>query len=84
MSRKSKGRKAPQTSNLYKSEEGWIRFRERTNSGANARRAKMEHRPKTMIGQRKRVDLKPKFEPGDAPEFVVRKGRKQRRVRIAS
>lgn len=84
MSRKQKGRKAPQASNLYKSEDGWVRFRERTDSGARARRAMMDHRPKSMIGSRQRPDFKPKFEQGDASEVVVRKGRKQRRVVIAS
>lgn len=32
--------------NLHKSEEGWQRFRERTNSGERAHRAKMRFSPR--------------------------------------
>jgi hypothetical protein len=72
------------SSNLYKSPEGWARFRDRTASGARAHRPKMDHRPLSRIaaeakGQpRKAIDI-----PAYEGETVVRRGRKQRRVRIA-
>lgn len=80
-----------QSSNLYKSPEGWARFRDRTGSGARAYRPKMDHRPLSRIAAeakaqrvrgtmpRKAIDV-PRYEG----EQVVRRGRKQRRVRIAS
>lgn len=38
--------------NLVKSDAGWLRFRARTNGGANARRARMESRPRIVKKQR--------------------------------
>lgn len=81
---------ARSSTNLYKSPEGWRRMRERTANGANAYRGRMDHRPlariaaeakaKRIKGQpTKRIDI-PRYEG----EVVVRRGRKQRRVRIGS
>lgn len=75
-----------QSSNLHKSEAGWASFRERTGSGARARGTFMEHRPSKAIGEAVKAGKNDKLAPVPAPaegEFVVRRGRRQRRVRIA-
>lgn len=46
-------------SNLHKSEAGWARYRERTNSGLEARRASMEARPHVAKARREKLAVKP-------------------------
>lgn len=41
--------------NVYKSEEGWIRFRERTNNGANKRQAFARHSVRKPVAQSGKV-----------------------------
>lgn len=75
-----------QSSNLHKSDEGWERFRDRTGSGARARGTLMEHRPRSAVGAAVKAGKNDKLAPTPTPpegEFVVRRGRRQRRVRIA-
>lgn len=77
---------SPNESNLHKSEAGWVRFRERTDSGARARGTFMEHRPAAAVGEAVKAGKNDKLAPKPAKpegEFVVRRGRRQRRVRIA-
>lgn len=74
-----------QSSNLHKSEAGWSRFQERTGKGARARGTFMEHRPLSAIGASVKAGKKqPAPMQPDPPEgeHVVRRGRKQRRVRV--
>lgn len=75
---------SPSNSNLHKSPAGWARLHDRRAAGVRVRGAKMDSRPKSMIGAKANLHFRPKAEQGDAPEFVTRKGRQQRRVRIAS
>ena len=63
------------SSNLHKSEAGWVRFRERTNGGARARGTFMD--PTVQSAQPKPDVVIPKFE-GD--ETIVKRGRRRRVV----
>jgi hypothetical protein len=75
-----------QSSNLHKSDEGWVRFQERTGKGARARGGFMEHRPVAAVGAAVKAGKNDKLAPTPAPaegEYVQRRGRRQRRVRIA-
>lgn len=74
--RSGHGRRLPVSqTNLHKSDEGWRRFRERTQSGAFARRARMDHRVQSALPT---ADVEiPKFEGDDGQR---RKRRKRRRV----
>lgn len=62
------------TSNVYKSEEGWRRFRERTENGARKRSAFMDHRVQSTLP--KWDGVIPPAEGDDEP----RRSRKRRRV----
>ena len=64
--------------NLHKSDEGWSRFQERTEQGARARRAHMDHRPRTAS---KRVAPKP-IVKGSREEAELSAGRFAGRRRV--
>lgn len=67
------------SSNLYKSEAGWLRFRERTNFGAQARGTFMD--PTVQSAKPKPDVVIPKFEDTKG-EHIVRRG-KRRKSRTA-
>lgn len=62
------------SSNLHKSEAGWVRFRERTGGGARARGTFMD--PTVQSAKPKADVVIPKFEG----EHVVRRGKRRRVV----
>jgi hypothetical protein len=60
-------------SNVHKSDDGWVRFRERTDSGAKAHRADMYRKPKS-------ASLSPTNAPPATPPSTRAKLRRMRRV----
>jgi hypothetical protein len=62
--------------NVTKSDEGWRRFRERTNSGAHARGPMMDHRVQSALSNPNPTLRFPVYEGDEQP----RRRRKRRRV----
>lgn len=66
------------SSNLHKSEAGWVRFRERTGGGARARGTFMDA---SVQSAKPKADVViPKFE-GKKEEFVLRRGKRRGKSR---
>lgn len=75
-----------QSTNLFKSPEGWVRLNARRASGVNVRGRRMEYRPMGVIGEAVKSGkaVRPKERRPIEGESVERGGRKLRRVRIES